>query len=108
MDSVLAVLMALLAKSDHKHFVLRDPLSVDVDDVMVMLCRGAANAVRISVCDPVTITALRGFHLERDIIVEFFKDGAALLWRIVLPLHDLLLDLLLEPFGKVVERRHVV
>jgi hypothetical protein len=69
MNSMLAVLVTLLAKSDHKHFVLRDPLSVEVDNVMVMLCRSAANAVRVVKRDPVTIAALRSVHLERYVIV---------------------------------------
>jgi hypothetical protein len=62
MDSQVAVLVALVAKANHKHFVLRDPLSVEMDNVVMMLSRSAAYAVRMVVCDPVTIAALRGVH----------------------------------------------
>jgi hypothetical protein len=62
MDSVVAMLMALVAKSDHEHFVLGDTLSVEMDNVVVMLRWSAAHAVRIRLGDPVTVTALRSSH----------------------------------------------
>jgi hypothetical protein len=62
MDSVLAVLMTLLAKSDHEHFVLGDPLVVQMNDVVVVLCRSAAHAIWMLSAEPVTVTALGSGH----------------------------------------------
>jgi hypothetical protein len=58
MDSLLAALMTLLAKSDHEHFVLGYSLVVQVDDVVVMLCLSAAHAIWMLSREPVTVTAL--------------------------------------------------
>jgi hypothetical protein len=69
MNSVLAVLVTLVAKSDHEHFVLRNSLSVEMNNVVVMFSRSAANAVRIIERDPITITALRCCHLKRNVVV---------------------------------------
>lgn len=62
MNSVLAVLVASIAKTNHKHFILRDPLFVQVDNVVVMLRRSAAHAIGMLGCEPITVAALGGSH----------------------------------------------
>jgi hypothetical protein len=55
-------LMTVSAESDHEHFVLGDALVVDVNDVMLLLSRSAAYAIRKLLRDPVAIAALCGVH----------------------------------------------
>jgi hypothetical protein len=48
--------VAWLAETDHKHFVLRYPLPVQVDNVVELLARATADAVFIRPCQMVPVS----------------------------------------------------
>jgi hypothetical protein len=61
-DSVFAMLVTLIAKPNHEHFVLRYALSVDMDNMMVMLCWPTADTIRVGQRKPIPIKALTRVH----------------------------------------------
>lgn len=68
-------LVARPAKAHDKHFVLRDPLMIEMHDMMLLLSRSAAYAIRIFRSDPIAVAALRGVHrLERHIIIKLASE----------------------------------
>jgi hypothetical protein len=54
--------MAAAAKTYDQHFVLGDPLVVEMDDMMLLLDRSSADAIRVFPRGVIAIAALSGVH----------------------------------------------